>query len=110
MSLPQPTQPPAPSPTLRTFVLYVADKPGVLDRVASLFRRRAFNIETLTVARTERAGISRMMVEVRATDDDARRIVANIHKLYDVVSVTDITLTEQENSTWHKSSTTTTRT
>ena len=95
---------------LRTFVLYVADKPGVLDRVASLFRRRAFNIESLTVARTERAGISRMLVEVRATDEEARRLVANIHKLYDVVSVTDITLTTEEASPWHKSSTTPTRT
>ena len=99
---------------LRTFVLYVEDKPGVLDRVASLFRRRAFNIEALTVARTERAGISRMLVEVRAGDDDARRLVANIHKLYDVVSVTDITFspdtTSEENKPWHKSSTTTTRT
>jgi acetolactate synthase I/III small subunit len=87
--------PPAPgnATTLRTFVLYVGDKPGVLDRVASLFRRRAFNIEALTVARTERPGISRMLVEVRASDEDARRLVANLYKLYDVVSVTDITLT-----------------
>ncbi|HEY2745265.1 MAG TPA: acetolactate synthase small subunit [Polyangia bacterium] len=95
---------------LRTFVLYVADRPGVLDRVASLFRRRAFNIEALHVARTERAGISRMLVEVRASDDEANRLIANIHKLYDVVSVTDITLSEQETSPWHKSSTTPTRT
>jgi acetolactate synthase-1/3 small subunit len=102
---------------LRTFVLYVADRPGVLDRVASLFRRRAFNIEALTVARTERTGISRMLVEVRATDEDAHRLVANIHKLYDVVSVTDITLapdptpaTKEETTQWQKSSTTTTRT
>jgi acetolactate synthase I/III small subunit len=95
---------------LRTFILYVADKPGVLDRVASLFRRRAYNIESLTVARTERAGISRMLVEVRASDEDARRLVANIHKLYDVVSVTDITLTTEETNPWQRSSTTTTRT
>ncbi len=97
MSASQPNEARANTPapqqqTLRTFVLYVADKPGVLDRVASLFRRRAFNIEALTVGRTERQGISRMLVEVRATDDEARRLVANIHKLYDVVSVTDITL------------------
>jgi acetolactate synthase-1/3 small subunit len=95
---------------LRTFVMYVANKPGVLDRVASLFRRRAYNIETLTVARTERAGISRMLVEVRASDEEAQRLVANIHKLYDVVSVKDVTLTEGETNPWHKSSTTTTRT
>ena len=43
---------------LNTFVVYVEDKPGVLARVAILFRRRAFNIETLTVGRTEAPGIS----------------------------------------------------
>jgi acetolactate synthase-1/3 small subunit len=93
-----PPAPPAPNNVvaLRTFVLYVGDKPGVLDRVASLFRRRAFNIEALTVARTERPGISRMLVEVRASTEDARRLVANMYKLYDVVSVTDITLTTDE--------------
>jgi len=110
MSSPNGT-PPNGTPTtmLRTFVLYVADKPGVLDRVASLFRRRAFNIEALTVGRTERPGISRMLVEVRASNDDATRLVANMYKLYEVVSVTDITLTTEENP-WHKSSTTPTRT
>jgi hypothetical protein len=51
-----------------------------------------------------------MLVEVRAGDDDARRLVANIHKLYDVLSVTDITLSEQETHPWPKSSTTPTRT
>ena len=45
---------------LNTFVVYVEDKPGVLARVAILFRRRAFNIETLTVGCTEAPGISRM--------------------------------------------------
>ena len=38
---------------LNTFVVYVENKPGVLTRVASLFRRRAFNIDSLTVGRTE---------------------------------------------------------
>ena len=39
-----------------SFVIYVEDKPGVLNRVASLFRRRAFNIESLTVGHTEKTG------------------------------------------------------
>ena len=39
---------------MNTFVVYVENKPGVLTRVASLFRRRAFNIDSLTVGRTER--------------------------------------------------------
>ena len=41
---------------LHTFVLYVENHPGVLNRVASLFRRRAYNIESLTVGHTERPG------------------------------------------------------
>jgi acetolactate synthase-1/3 small subunit len=47
-----------------TFVIYVEDKPGVLNRIASLFRRRAFNIESLTVGHTETEGVSRMTVLV----------------------------------------------
>ena len=45
---------------LHTFVAYVEDKPGVLTRVASLFRRLNINIISLTVGRSERAGLSRM--------------------------------------------------
>ena len=41
---------------MQTFAVYVDNKPGVLNRVASLFRRRAFNIESLTVGHTETAG------------------------------------------------------
>ncbi len=46
------------------FVVLVEDKPGVLNRVASLFRRRAFNIESLTVGHTDQPGISRMTIVV----------------------------------------------
>ena len=49
---------------LHTFAIYVDNKPGVLNRVASLFRRRAFNIESLTVGHTERPGLSRMTIVV----------------------------------------------
>ena len=44
---------------------YVEDEPGVFNRVASLFRRRAFNIESLTVGHTEKPGVSRMTIVVR---------------------------------------------
>ncbi len=49
-------------PTSHTVVAIVEDKPGVLMRVSSLFRRRGFNIESLTVGPTEAPGLSRMMV------------------------------------------------
>ena len=60
--------------TLRTFIAYVEDLPGVLNRGTSLFRRRNYNIVSLTVGRTEQEGVSRMTIVVEADDDAARRI------------------------------------
>ena len=78
--------------TLRTFVLYVEDRPGVLDRVASLFRRRAYNIDSLAVTRTNRPGVSRIIGEVLADPETARRMEAHLYKLINVLQVRDITL------------------
>ena len=77
-------------PMLHTFVVYVDNKPGVLNRVASLFRRRAFNIESLTVGHTEEAGVSRMTVVVDTDAYGARRLEANLYKLVPVKRVDDI--------------------
>ncbi|MGD1212533.1 MAG: acetolactate synthase small subunit [Candidatus Acidiferrales bacterium] len=76
---------------LHTFVVYVENKPGVLSRVVSLFRRRAFNIDSLTVGRTEKPDVSRMTIVSDADEDQARRIVANIYKLVNVLLVDDLT-------------------
>ncbi len=76
---------------LHTFVIYVEDKPGVLARVAILFRRRAFNIETLTVGRTEHPGISRMTIVVDTDERGARRIEANLYKLVNVLWIQNVT-------------------
>jgi acetolactate synthase-1/3 small subunit len=73
------------------FVAYVEDKPGVLNRVASLFRRRAFNIESLTVGRTDQPEVSRMTIVVDADEIMARRIEANLYKLVNVLRVDDVT-------------------
>lgn len=77
----------------RTIVVYVEDKPGVLNRVASLFRRRAFNIDSLTVGHTEAPGISRMTIVVDTDELGARRVEANLYKLVNVLRVDDITET-----------------
>jgi len=78
---------------LVTFVVYVEDKPGVLNRVASLFRRRAFNIESLTVGHTEQKGVSRMTVVVETDELGALRMEANLYKLLNVLRVDNITST-----------------
>jgi acetolactate synthase-1/3 small subunit len=76
-----------------TFIALVENKPGVLNRVASLFRRRNFNIESLAVGRTENPDISRMTIVVACPngDVDAHRIEANLYKLVNVIDVQDVT-------------------
>jgi acetolactate synthase-1/3 small subunit len=76
---------------IQTFAVYVDNKPGVLNRVASLFRRRAFNIESLTVGHTETADISRMTVVVDTDEYGARRLEAHLYKLVPVRRVDNIT-------------------
>ena len=76
---------------LNTFVVYVENKPGVLTRVASLFRRRAFNIDSLTVGRTEKPEVSRMTIVVDADPDEAHRVEANLYKLVNVLLVENVT-------------------
>lgn len=77
--------------TLHTFCVYVEDRPGVLNRVASLFRRRGYNIESLAVGHSERPGISRMTAVVETDAGGARRMEANLWKLVDIVHVEDMT-------------------
>ncbi len=76
-----------------TFIALVENKPGVLNRVASLFRRRNFNIESLAVGRTEKPEISRMTVVVACPngDMDAHKLEANLYKLVNVIDVQDVT-------------------
>ena len=73
-----------------TLIALVENKPGVLNRVASLFRRRNFNIESLSVGHTENPEISRMTIVV---DDnvDARKVETNLYKLVNVIDVQDVT-------------------
>jgi acetolactate synthase-1/3 small subunit len=76
---------------LHTLAVYVEDKPGVLNRIASLFRRRAFNIDSLTVGHTETPGVSRMTIVCDVDDTSARRVEANVYKLVNVLRVEDLT-------------------
>jgi acetolactate synthase I/III small subunit len=75
----------------RTLIALVEDKPGVLTRVASLFRRRAFNIESLTVGHTEQAGVSRMTIVVESNRTGAEKLAQYLYRLINVIQVEDIT-------------------
>ncbi len=78
---------------LHTLVVLVEDKPGVLNRVASLFRRRAYNIESLTVGHTDQPGVSRMTIAVLGDEIQITRLVAYLYKLVNVIQVYDLTET-----------------
>jgi len=77
--------------TKHTVVALVEDRPGVLNRVASLFRRRGFNIESLAVGPTEEAGLSRMTIVVDGATTVVEQVEKQLYKLIDVVKVADIT-------------------
>ncbi len=74
-----------------TLVAKVMDQPGVLNRVASLFRRRAFNIDSLTVGHTETPEFSRMTIVVDTARVPASIVEANLRKLIPVAEVVDVT-------------------
>ena len=74
-----------------TLVALVSDKPGVLNRVASLFRRRGFNIESITVGHSELPHLSRMTIVVNGTATMVERVRKQLDKVVDVVKVSDIT-------------------
>ena len=77
---------------MHTFAVYVDNKPGVLNRVSSLFRRRGFNIESLTVGHTETPGVSRMTIAVDTDERGARLVEANLYKLIPVLRVDNLTV------------------
>ncbi len=73
-----------------TLVALVENKPGVLNRVASLFRRRNYNIDSLTVGRTHRPDVSRMTIVMDEGTDPAK-VEQNLYKLVNVIQVDDVT-------------------
>jgi len=74
-----------------TFVVLVENKPGVLNRIASLFRRRNYNIHSLNVGTTHDPRISRMTLVVETAPEKAPLIEANLYKLVNVIDVQDVT-------------------
>ncbi|NUQ36350.1 MAG: acetolactate synthase small subunit [Caldilineales bacterium] len=74
-----------------TVVAWLEDKPGVLNRVVGLFRRRGFNIESLTVGHSETPGISRLTFVVDGDDRMVDQAVKQLYKLVNVTKVENIT-------------------
>lgn len=74
---------------LHTFSIITKDQPGVLVRIALVFARRGYNIESLAVSPSARAGFSRMTITSRGASDNIEQIKRQLTKLIDVVYITD---------------------
>ncbi|MCL4078699.1 acetolactate synthase small subunit [Coriobacteriia bacterium Es71-Z0120] len=73
-----------------TISVLVENKPGVLTRVAGLFARRGFNIESLAVGTTEDPTLSRMTIVVNAEDTPLEQVTKQLHKLINVIKIQDL--------------------
>lgn len=74
-----------------TLAVLVENNPGVLARVAGLFSRRGFNIDSLAVGRTDNPSVSRMTIVVEGDDRYLEQVNKQLHKLVDVLKISDIT-------------------
>lgn len=77
--------------TKHTLVALVADRPGVLNRMASLFRRRGFNIDSIAEGHSEVPNLSRMTIVVDGSATMVEQVRKQLDKIVDVIKVTDIT-------------------
>ena len=73
-----------------TLSVLVENKPGVLARVAELFARRGFNIDSLAVGTTEKPDISRMTIVVDVAEHSLEQVRKQLHKLINVIEITDL--------------------
>jgi acetolactate synthase I/III small subunit len=80
---------PKPGTTTHTLSVLVEDKPGVLARVAALFSRRGFNIESLAVGATEQKNMSRMTIVVSVEDFPLEQITKQLNKLINVIKIVE---------------------
>ena len=85
---------PEPKTGVHTISLYVNDKPGVLVRVALVFSRRGYNIESLVVSRAAEQGYARMTITCSGEEDTFEQIIKQLAKLVDVVHAEDHTKQE----------------
>ena len=69
----------------------IEDKPGVLQKVAGMFNRRGFNIDSITVGNSEVEGLSRMVITVHADERGLEQVTKQLNKLIDVIKIKDIT-------------------
>ncbi len=79
----------------RAILAFMLDRPGVLNKIAMLIRRKMYNVETLTVCKTNQPGISRMTITLREdSDDKMRQVIKQIEKSTEVISARELDMNE----------------
>ncbi len=78
------------SEQLHILVVLVEDRPGVLQRVAGMFRKRNFNIDSITVGHSEKEGISRITIVVRGDTRVLEQVMKQLNKLVEVIKVSEL--------------------
>lgn len=76
--------------TKHTISVLVNNQPGVLQRVAGLFGRRGFNIDSITVGEAEEQGLSRMVIVTTGDENTLEQVQKQLYKLIDVIKVVDL--------------------
>lgn len=79
---------------LHVIALIVEDKPGVMSRVADVFRRRLINIDTITVGKTRINGLSRIVITLRSEDQLVNQVVKHLRNMIDVVEAEELEVDE----------------
>lgn len=70
--------------------MLVEDRPGVLTRISSMFSRRDFNIETITVGKTNQPGISKMIITIYGNDATLEQVEKQVNKIIDVIKISEL--------------------
>ncbi|MEE4113926.1 MAG: acetolactate synthase small subunit, partial [Desulfobacteraceae bacterium] len=79
----------------RAILAFMLDRPGVLNKIAMLIRRKMYNVETLTVCKTNQPGTSRMTITLREdSDDKMRQVIKQIEKSTEVISAKELDMNE----------------
>jgi acetolactate synthase-1/3 small subunit len=79
----------------RAILAFMLDRPGVLNKIAMLIRRKMYNVETLTVCKTTQPGTSRMTITLREdSDDKMRQVIKQIEKSTEVISARELDMNE----------------
>ncbi|MEA3343651.1 MAG: acetolactate synthase small subunit [archaeon] len=79
------------NPQTHIIAMHVIDEPGVLTKISGLFTRRGFNIDTITVGKTETKGVSRITVSLHSNEKTLEQLEKQLNKMIDVVKVTNVT-------------------